>query len=369
MPASVSLGVKKRLTLELLRSYKKQQARLHPLSFLLWECTLRCDLACAHCGSDCRAESATPDMPLKDFMTVLREIAGQYPPESVTVGLTGGEPLLRPDLEDCGAAIRSLGFPWGMVSNGYSLTRRRFESLMRSGLGSLSLSLDGLEASHESLRGRAGAFARTLGAIELAASAASEARLGGGPRLAFDVVTCANKANLEELPRLRELLMERGVRRWRIFSIFPRGRATGQDWLSLSPREYHRLMDRIVEFRESGGIEVDYACEGFLGPYEGEARGYYYFCRSGINFASILADGSITGCTSMRRDFIQGNIYNGSFLGAWDRGFGALRDRSWTRIGPCASCRSYRYCEGNGLHLWAPGAQGPMRCNLGELFP
>ena len=357
------LGLKTSLAFELLRSYKRQEAILHRLTYLLWECTLRCDLECEHCGSDCHSSSAQVDPPLGSLLAVLEEIRGRYKPGEITVGLTGGEPLLRADLEACGAAIRDLGFPWGMVSNGYSMTEPRFAGLLEAGLRSLSLSLDGLEASHDRLRGRRGAFGRTLGAIERASAAAAS------KGLAFDVVTCANTANLEELARLRDLLMEKGVRRWRIFTIFPRGRAEGRAWLFLSGAEYRRLLDTIADFRRLGGIEVDYACEGFLGGYEGRVRGYYYFCRSGLNFASILADGSITGCASMRRDFIQGTIGRDSFLKVWDQGFGALRDRSWTKRGSCASCGQYRYCQGNGLHLWHEGGEGPMRCNYRELYP
>ena len=362
------LGLKRRLTLELLSSYKRQQAILHPLTYLLWECTLRCDLECGHCGSDCRTSSPIPDMPLSDLLPVLEDIKGRYDPAKITVGLTGGEPLLRPDLADCGEAINALGFPWGMVSNGYSMTEGRFDSLLKAGLGSLSLSLDGLKSSHEALRGRKGSFDRTLAAIKMATAA-----IRSGRKLNLDVVTCANQANLGELAALRELLIKAGVERWRIFTIFPRGRAArlteaaGRSWLFLEPRDYRALLNTIVAFRKEGGLALDYACEGYLGPYEGEARSYYYFCRTGINFASILVDGSITGCASARRDFIQGSIYRDSFLKVWEAEFGAMRDRSWTRRGRCAKCSSYRFCLGNGLHLWQEGGDGPMRCNLGEI--
>jgi radical SAM enzyme (rSAM/lipoprotein system) len=362
------LGLRRTLSLELLRRYRDEQARLHPLHYLVWECTLRCDLACGHCGSDCRPESATPDMPLADFLRVLGEVKGRYDPSSVMVGITGGEPLMRADLADCGRAISELGFHWGMVSNGYSMTKARLASLLDAGLSTLSLSLDGLEASHERLRGKSGSFARTLRAIEAAAAA---------PGLVLDVVTCVNRANFSELPALRELLLRSGVKRWRLASIFPRGRAAGSDggraaatdWLRLDANEYRGLMDAIASFRRLGGIDASYGCEGFLGPYEGEVRGYYFFCRSGINFASVLVDGSIGGCTSERRDFLQGTVYDGSFLRAWDEGFRAHRDRAWTARGACAGCSSYRYCLGNGLHLWNSGAEGPARCGLDGLEP
>ncbi len=368
-PPRQSLGLKKGLSLEVFRSFKKQQAILHPLSFLLWECSLRCDLACAHCGSDCQAESSIPDMPLSQFIPVLQDIKRMLITESKrsnhgqawpTIGLTGGEPSLRPDIIECGEAIRAEGFPWGMVSNGNSMTASLFDGLIKAGLGSLTISLDGLEGSHEKLRGKRGSFKRALASIEMAAAS----------NINMDVVSCVNQANLSELEKLKELLMSLGVKRWRLFSIFPRGRAALQPWLRLDPLHYLSLMEKIAAFRKEGGINVNYGCEGYLGEWEGKVRDYYYFCRAGVNFASILVDGSVTGCTSMRRDFIQGNIHEQPFSEIWRDAFQELRDRSWTKSGPCATCPSYRHCQGNGLHLWIKDDAGRprlARCNLAEI--
>ena len=110
-----------RLALRTFRRYRHAQAALHELTYLFWECTLRCNLNCLHCGSDCTREAAAPDMPLDDFLRVLDEIRAQYKPAKVAVVLTGGEPSLRADLESAGRAFRERGFPWGMVSNGYGL--------------------------------------------------------------------------------------------------------------------------------------------------------------------------------------------------------------------------------------------------------
>lgn len=69
------------------------------------------------------------------------------------------------------------------------------------------------------------------------------------------------------------------------------------------------MLDFIAGCRNRKIIEVSYGCEGFLGEYEGKVRGSYFFFRAGINVASILADGSISACPSLREDFAQGNIY------------------------------------------------------------
>jgi radical SAM protein with 4Fe4S-binding SPASM domain len=67
--------------------------------------------------------------------------------------------------------------------------------------------------------------------------------------------------------------------------------------------------------------------------------------------ASVLADGSISACPSIRSKFYQGNIYRDDFWEVWNNRFAMYRDREWARQGICADCRMFRYCRGNGMHL------------------
>ncbi len=351
-------GFKKRMTLGVFARYRHVQAALHDLTYLFWECTLRCNLGCRHCGSDCHRDSVVRDMPLADFLRVLDEVKTQCRPERVMLALTGGEPLMRDDLEACGAAFLERGFPWGMVSNGYHLTAERFNGLRRSGLRSLTISLDGLEESHNWLRGRPDSYARALEAITIAAKAED---------MAFDVVTCVNQRNFDELETVRDLLISRGVRQWRLFTIFPKGRAEDNALLDVSGRQLESLLEFIRTARNEKQIKASYGCEGFLGPFEGEVRNGYFWCRAGICIGSVLADGSISACPSLRGDYIQGNIYKDSFLDCWNNRFANMRDRSWARTEECADCPSWTWCEGNGLHLRDERTGKLLRCHMNML--
>ena len=82
------LGLRKRLGLELFAQLYKHTVEEHPLRTLFWECTLRCNLNCRHCGSDCHKESSQPDMPLKDFLGVLENIKSHTDPNKVFVIIT-----------------------------------------------------------------------------------------------------------------------------------------------------------------------------------------------------------------------------------------------------------------------------------------
>lgn len=316
---------------------------LHPLQQLFWESTLRCNVHCLHCGSDCVSSVTQPDMPSADFLKVIDEqITPHVNPHEVMIIISGGEPLMRKDLEDVGRALYDRGYPWGMVTNGLALTPERFVALRKAGLRSLTISCDGLQEDHIWLRQHPLAFEGATRAIRLAAA---------DKGLTWDVVTCANQRNYPHLKAIREMLWGMGVRNWRVFGIDPMGRAATNPELLLTDEQFRGLMDFIAAEREQGR-HVSYSCEGYLGSYEGRVRDHLYHCAAGISIASILIDGSISACTSIRGKYYQGNIYRDSFWEVWEHGFKPYRDRSWMKKQtPCKDCKAFAFCEGNGMHL------------------
>ncbi len=351
------LGLRKRIALDITKKLQDDVISDHPLRQLFWECTLRCNLSCRHCGSDCRVQSSVRDMPVEDFCRVLDAVAKVYDSHKVMINVTGGEPLVRADLERCGREFYRREFPWGMVTNGLALTERRYEALLRSGLHAMTISLDGLEEEHDWLRGRNGSFARASEAIGMVVRSGE---------IAFDVVTCVNRRNLSKLAAIKEHLISLGLKDWRLFTIFPAGRAAAAPDLKLSGAELRTMMDFIRDTRREGRIHCEYGCEGFLGPYEGEVRDRFFMCNAGVTVAGILADGSISACPSIRADYHQGNIYKDDFIEVWNKGYLPYRDRTWMKTGPCADCRYFKWCRGNGMHLRDGGGQ-LLACRLREM--
>lgn len=291
-------------------------------------------------------------MPLEHFTRVLDEIATAMNPADVQVNTVGGEPLVRPDLEQCGREITRRGFLWGFVTNGVLLTETTLRRMIDAGLGTLAVSLDGLEDHHNWLRGNS--FDGAIAAVRL---------LTRTRNLLWDVITCVNRRNLASLPQLRQYLIEAGVKKWRIFTIFPQGRAKLDPELFLTPTEYRSVMDFIVETREQGQIDLSYSCEGFLGDYETRVRDHCFRCDAGIMTASILANGDISGCMSIRANYKQGNIYEDSFLDVWNNRFEQMRDRRWMKTGECARCRMWDFCAGGAFHLRDDDGS-MMHCNF-----
>lgn len=342
--------LRRQIGLELFRAYRHNNAKLHPLRSLFWECTLRCNMHCRHCGSDCKVSSTIPDMQAADFLRAVDRLALYVDPHTTFVIFTGGEPLLRSDVATVGLELYHRGFPWGVVTNGLLLTEERLEELRRAGIHSVAVSLDGLMEDHNWVRQHKESFSGAERAIRL---------LSECDDVLWDVVTCVNPRNYATLPKIKDCLVAMGVRRWRIFTIFPMGRAASDPELQLTDAQFRDTLNFIKDCRVAHEstptqqpLSVSYACEGFLGDYERRVRDQFFYCRAGVEVMSILCDGGISGCTSIRGNFVQGNIYDDDIWDVWQNRFQKFRCREWTRKGACKSCKVWRYCEGSGMHLY-----------------
>ncbi len=346
---------KQRVSLNLLEKYMNLEAKVHDLKYLFWECTLRCNIQCIHCGSDCRTDNHSKDMPAEDYLKVAEQISKKYNPNKIMMVITGGEPLMRTDLEKIGMQLYQLGFPWGMVTNGFALSENRFLNLRNAGLRSITISLDGEEAEHNWLRGHQKSYQKAIEAIETVVSMQDD--------IAFDVVTCINARNFDKLESIKQLLIHKGVKFWRIFTISPIGRAKENRDLHISDKQFLELMKFIESCRLEGKIIASFGCEGFLGSFEGKVRDGYYMCRAGVSIGSILNDGSISACPNNDKSMSQGNIYTDDFIDVWENRYGIMRNRSWTKTGICSQCDVFDWCNGNGLHLRDLKNKTVMRCH------
>jgi radical SAM protein with 4Fe4S-binding SPASM domain len=339
--------------------YRRLETTVHPLRYLFLEITRRCNLACRHCGSDCgRAPDDAGSLKTKEWAAFVDDLAARFPKRrGLMCVVTGGEPLCHPDLEVILGRISGHGFPIGLVTNGYALSARNARRLRDLGVSSLTVSLDGQRDSHDWLRGVPGSFDRAIDGLGHAA--ALSFRL-------FDVVTCANPRNMDELDAVLDLLRRKGVRRWRIFSIFPKGRAAGNPELLLSAEQLRALLGWIRARRPmlaAEGFDLDFSCEGYLPPDVDRAvRSEPYFCRAGICIASVLHDGAIAACPNISRTLAQGNVRTDDLAKVWEERFEAFRDRAWMRRGPCVECAEWDRCLGNSLHLWDAAANQTGLC-------
>ena len=166
----LELDIDARITdLEKFIERKEYLKENHPLRYLFWEATLRCNLNCLHCGSDCVQDNSTFDNEI-DALLVMKElesIARKYPPHNITLSITGGEPLLRHDIFEVGAYAASLGYNWGITTNAMLLNDRTILKLKETGLRTISVSLDGLEEDHNKLRNHKSSYKIVIKAMNI----------------------------------------------------------------------------------------------------------------------------------------------------------------------------------------------------------
>jgi radical SAM protein with 4Fe4S-binding SPASM domain len=305
--------------------------------YCVWEITLKCDLACRHCGS--RAGHARSDeLTTEQCLDLVRQMAELGVKE---VTLIGGEAYLRDDWTEIVREIKKYGMSATMTSGGRGITKERAEEAARAGLESVSISLDGLEATHDRLRGVEGSFRSALESLKNLRAA--------GIRVACN--TQINRLSVPDLPELLELIAQAGVHSWQIQLTVAMGRAADEPEVLLQPYdllELFPLLARLKERMVALGVRLWPGNNiGYFGPYETllkgtMPRGHMASCGAGRSTLGIEADGAIKGCPSLPTDaWTGGNIRDNSLKDIWERSapLRYTRDRTIEDLwGYCRGC-------------------------------
>lgn len=334
--------------LTLIKNYKEQEREKHKLIDLFWECTLSCNAKCKHCGSSAEKKKYDGELTTEEIKTAFKQIANDMDASKILINVTGGEPLVRKDLcEVMEYATNELGFHWGMTTNGILLNDENIEKLRKTNISTISISLDGLEQTHDDFRGVPGSFEIIINNIKKLKKANYVKHI--------QVTTVFHKENINQINALYNLMVDLGIDSWRLVSIDPIGRANENDRLLLDGKEIKQILDFIKLKKKEKKIELMYGCPGFLGlDYEKEVRNHYFYCRTGINIASILYNGDLFVCPNVPRikKFIQGNIKTDNFKDIWDNKYKEFRVKNRTKCEECEKCENWEYCLGGAFHTW-----------------
>jgi radical SAM protein with 4Fe4S-binding SPASM domain len=319
--------------------------REHRPRVAVWELTLRCNLSCIHCGS--RAGKARHDeLSTEECLRVVDELYGL---SVLEVSLIGGEAHLHPGFLQILRALKAHGIQVGMTTGGRGIGRELARSASEAGLDSVSVSLDGLAATHDTLRGMSGAFEGALGAI----AAFQEASVF------VAVNTQIGRANLEELEALLERVIEAGVRAWQVALTVAMGRAADHPELLLQPYDLVGLFPRLAAMKrrcDEANVRLWPGNNiGYFGPYEHVLRGqmplgHCYSCGAGLSTLGIEADGNVKGCPSLPTDaWVGGNLREHSLKDIWECAapLRYIRDRGLDDLwGFCRTCYYADECRG-----------------------
>jgi radical SAM protein with 4Fe4S-binding SPASM domain len=316
-------------------------ARPHPV-FAVWELTLACDQACQHCGSRA-GRPREQELSRTEALAVVAMLAEAGVRE---VALLGGEVYLRPDWLDIARAVSTAGMRCTLVSGGRALDDARVRAAAAAGIWSVSVSVDGLSAAHDTLRGVPGSWDAALAAISRVAQSG----------MAPAVNTQINRLNLAELEALAELIVARGARAWQLQLTNPMGRAADLESLVLQPWMLADLMPRLAALArrlQAGSCTLAAANNlGYFGPFEGELRlgGHWIGCQGGRFSLGIQSDGRVKACASLpTRPYAGGDLRVeplAALLGH-DAGLAAVSDRTVEDLwGFCRDCYYARLCRG-----------------------
>lgn len=351
----------KKSQLEVLREYRSGLYQAPKLKQLFLELTLRCNSSCFHCGSRCTPQS--PDgLPVEEYLRVIDEVKTHYGNQMTQICLTGGEPLLYRDFFVLTQGIHDRGLRWGMTSNGTLISRDVARKLHETGMGTISISVDGLPDTHDRLRGMPGGFERTMAGVQNL--------IEEGGFHSIQVTTVVNHRNIGELDALFDYFTDVDIDSWRVIGLEPIGRALEHPDLLLTPEDQRRLVAFIRDKRLSD-FPVTYGCSHYLGiEWEREVRDWYFLCNAGVYVAGILSNGDIGACLDIERrsETVQGNIKNDNFVDVWEKRFDFFRRPLSGRSVRCRTCSAERYCAGGSCHSWDYDLNEQKICMRGILF-
>lgn len=329
-----------------LAEYRRSIIGAPPLKNLFLELTLRCNERCIHCGSRCGEHDRVNELSKEQYRKILDDVKRDFGVKQVELDITGGEPLLRRDFFDIMSYANSLGFRWGMTSNATLINDDIAHRLHECGMKTISVSIDGLESTHDSLRGMNGAFSGAMRGID--------ALIRHGGFQSVQVTTVVNHRNFSELDELFNILCKIDIDSWRVINIEPIGRALDSPDLMLTKDEYRQMFDFIRKKRLQG-YPLTYGCSHYLGTeYERQVRQWYFLCNAGIYTASIASNGDILACLDIERrpELVQGNILRDSLKEIWQNKFKIFRGDLSDLNEKCRACDSCEFCHGGAHHSW-----------------
>ena len=264
---------------------------------------------------------------------------------------------MHPDFFEIAGLVKEMGFNWGMTTNATLIESAAAEKLRQAGMSTVSVSLDGMEKSHDSLRQKESAWRLALRGLEALQNA------GFRPQ----VTTVLHQGNFDELEPLYELLRGMGITSWRPINVEPIGRACESADLLLTPDQLMHLLSYIREkrFDPDNPMEVTFGCSHYLGlDYERMVRDHYFLCGAGILTASVRSNGDICACLDIenRPELVQGNIHKDDFMDVWLDRFEVFRgDRTAASL-KCIECPERFICGGDSTHTWDFGKNEPLLC-------
>lgn len=142
-----------------------------PGPVVIWNLVRRCNLTCKHCYSISADKDFPGELSTAEVFRVMDDLKAARVPVLI---LSGGEPLLRPDIFDIGRHAKEMGFYVGLSSNGTLVNKENVQAIAATGFDYVGISLDGIRETHDRFRRKEGAFDAALQGVRLCRDAGAK---------------------------------------------------------------------------------------------------------------------------------------------------------------------------------------------------
>jgi heme d1 biosynthesis radical SAM protein NirJ len=324
---------------------------------VIWNLIRRCNLACKHCYATSADIDFEGELSTEEVFAVMQDLKSFG--VSVLI-LSGGEPLLRPDIFEVSARAKEMGFYVGLSSNGTLITNKNITDIERIGYDYVGVSLDGMRETHDCFRRKQGAFDESLRGIRLCHDA--------GIKVGLRFTLTQDNAN--ELPDLLQLMHAEDIDKFYLSHLNYAGRGNRNRASDLHYRMTRSAMDLLFETcwqdvkdgvkREfvTGNNDADgvyllqWASQHMPEHVEALRKQLLRWGgnSSGVNIANIDNLGTVHPDT-MWWDYSIGNVRERPFSEIWqdtsDPLMAGLKATQRPLEGRCAKCRHLAICGGN----------------------
>ncbi len=305
-----------------------------------WNLTRRCNLECAHCYiSAGPKESAAAELDTAACLGIVDQLLTISPAPMLI--LSGGEPLLREDLEEIAAHGAQCGATVVVGTNGVLLTGERIRALKVAGVRGVAVSIDSLRPTyHDNFRHGRGSLADTTAAI---------ARLREH-RLDFIIQTTVTKGNRAELEKLVAWSADQGAVSFNCYFLVSTGR--GASLTDLTPADYEAVLADLVRWQQTyrGRMLVRAKCAPhfmrhvYTADPESPILNYETRCPCGTQYCRITPDGKVTPCPYLPE--VAGDLRTQTFAEIWGGSPLFRRLREGALGGKCGVCEYRKLCGG-----------------------
>ena len=312
----------------------EKSERFVPL-VMSWNVTRECNMKCSHCYINATEKKLANELTTVEGKNFMDQICQVSKPLLI---LSGGEPLLRPDIYELIQYGTSKGLKMGLGSNGSLIDDNVAAKLKAAGIATVSISLDSnIPTQHDEFRG-------VIGSWEKAINACKALRKNN---ILVQVNTTLTQQNYDQIDDIMSLAEEIGVENFHLFFLVPTGR--GAKLTDISPQKYEDMITNTFAKVAKHKLNVRPSCAPqFMRIAKGmglDMRQWVRGCLAGLYYCRIYPNGDVTPCPYLPVKL--GNVREKAFKEIWFNSsiFKSLRDPTALK-GKCGACEFGLSCGG-----------------------